>query len=235
MTTKFDRYSQSYDASVNSALSFSGLRVDVFTRVKVDYFIDIIDLLRPPAAQAEVIDIGCGVGNSHPLLRKRVARVVGVDISRASLATARLRNPCNEYREYDGLKLPYPDAIFDAASAVCVFHHILPAMRARLVEDVLRVLRPGGIFAIFEHNPINPLTRHVVNNCEFDKDAVLLRRRESEALLKAAGFVDVETRFILAVPPLGFILRKVDRLFKRVPFGAQYVTAGRADACGSGW
>ena len=54
-----------------------------------------------------------------------------------------------------------------------------------------RVLRPGGIAAIFEHNPLNPLTRRVVSNCVFDEDAVLLRRRRARGLLRQAGLVPV--------------------------------------------
>jgi SAM-dependent methyltransferase len=124
--------------------------------------------------------------------------------------------------------LPYPGGSFDAASAVCVFHHVPVANRVHLAQDVRRVLRAGGLFAIFEHNPLNPLTMHVVNNCEFDKDAVLLRRRETESLIEKAGFRDVDTRFILTLPAKGRIPRGVDRLFARIPLGAQYFTVGRA-------
>jgi hypothetical protein len=69
---------------------------------------------------------------------------------------------------------------------------------------------------------------HVVNSCEFDKNATLLRSREVETLLKKAGFRQIYTRFILTVPAKGSLLRKVDRLFARLPLGAQYYTVGRA-------
>jgi SAM-dependent methyltransferase len=203
------------------------MKVDFFARVKVDYFVELIDSLRPPAARAEVIDVGCGVANSHPLLAGRIRRLAGVDVSQACIAEAAAQNPQNEYRPYDGHNLPFPDASFDAASAVCVFHHIPVAQRVGLARDVRRVLRAGGMFVIFEHNPLNPLTMHVVNNCEFDKDAVLLRRRETETLLNEAGFRDVYTRFILTLPAKGRMLRAVDQLFARIPLGAQYFTVGR--------
>jgi SAM-dependent methyltransferase len=162
------------------------------------------------------------------MLTGRIGRLAGVDVSSACLAKAAERNPRNDYRHYDGVHLPYAAASFDAASAVCVFHHIPVAERVNVAKDVRRVLRPKGLFAIFEHNPLNPLTRHVVNNCGFDKEAVLLRRQQAESLLEAAGFVDVHTRFILAIPAGGSVLRWVDRVFARVPLGAQYITVGRA-------
>jgi predicted TPR repeat methyltransferase len=100
---EFDAYSQSYADAVNRSVAFSGLKVDFFARVKVDYFIDLIDRLRPPATGAEVLDIGCGSAISHPMLAGRVASLSGVDVSRACIAQAAAQNPQNEYRLYDGL------------------------------------------------------------------------------------------------------------------------------------
>lgn len=224
---EFDAYDQNYSEMVNRALAFSGLKVDFFTRVKVGYFIELIEAFLPPAARAEVIDIGCGVANSHPLLAGRVAKLVGVDVSPTCLAKAATQNPQNEYKLYDGMHLPYRDGRFDVASAVCVFHHVPMAQRVPLASDIRRILRSGGLFAIFEHNPLNPLTLHAVNRCEFDREAKLLRRREAEQLLRQAGFRDIESRFILAVPAQGSMLRTVDRFFSRIPFGAQYFSVGR--------
>jgi SAM-dependent methyltransferase len=223
---EFDAYDRTYSEAVDRALAFSGMRVDFFTRVKVDYLVDLIDRFRPPAAAAELIDIGCGVGNSHALLSGRVAKLAGVDVSSACIAQAAGRNPQNDYRAYDGLNLPYPDSNFDVASAVCVFHHIPIVQRIGLTREIRRALRAGGLFVIFEHNPINPLTRHVVSNCEFDAHAILLRSVEAESLLREAGFRQVDTRFILTVPAGTRTLRAVDQLFSRVPLGAQYFTVG---------
>ena len=225
--SEFDAYDQNYSETVNRAIAFSGLNVDFFTRVKADYFVDLIESLRPPAARAEVLDIGCGVANAHPLLARRVGRIAGVDVSDACIAKAAEQNPNNEYQSFDGINLPYPNDSFDAVSAVCVFHHIPVVHRVELARDIRRVLRAGGLFAMFEHNPLNPLTVHVVNNCEFDKSAVLLGNRDAEAILHEAGFRAIVTDFILTVPPAGRLLRAVDRFFARVPIGAQYFTAGR--------
>lgn len=224
---EFDAYDRNYNEVMDRALSFSGLTVDFFTRVKADYFLDLLRAASP-SRPPDVIDIGCGIANSHPLLAGRVGRLVGVDVSGACIAAAAARNPQNEYATFDGLTLPYPSASFDAASAVCVFHHVPVADRVRLASDIRRVLRPGGVVAIFEHNPRNPLTLRVVGNCEFDKDAVLLRRRETERLLAEAGFQQIASRFILTIPAKGRLLREIDRLFGRLPLGAQYYCAARA-------
>ena len=225
-TTEFDAYTANYNEEINKALNFSGLDIDFFARVKNDYLVDILNARQGGAAKAELIDVGCGVANAHKQLTGRVGRLAGIDVSAASIAVARQRNSGIHYEVFDGTHLPFADRSFDAAFAINVFHHVPVAQRPALVGDVRRVLRPGGLFAIFEHNPFNPVTRRIVNTCEFDKDAVLLKRRDSEALLNASGFGDVSTRYIFSVPAAGPLLRKVDRLFSLLPFGAQYYTVG---------
>lgn len=223
---EFDAYTANYNEEINKALNFSGLDIDFFARVKNDYLVDILDARQGGAAKAELIDVGCGVANAHKQLTGRVGAIAGIDVSAASIAVARQRNPGIRYEVFDGTHLPFEDRSFDAAFAINVFHHVPVAQRPALVADVRRVLRPGGLFAIFEHNPLNPVTRRIVNTCEFDKDAVLLKRRDSEALLQGAGFSDISTRYIFSVPAAGTLLRKVDRLFSLLPFGAQYYTLG---------
>jgi SAM-dependent methyltransferase len=224
---EFDRYSKSYDQAVNSAISFSGLKVDFFTRAKVDYLDRLISRHFHGAAPPSILDVGCGVGNTLSLLAAKYPRLAGVDVSSACICAARERMPDVDFATYDGIHLPHPDGSFDLAFAICVFHHVAPADRDPLIRDIKRVLRPGGLFAIFEHNPFNPVTLHIVKSCEFDADARLLRSKEAESLMQDAGFKDVFSRFILTLPPAGGFLRRLDQAFSRAPFGAQYYTLGR--------
>jgi SAM-dependent methyltransferase len=223
----FDAYSESYDHTVNSALGFAGAKVDFFSKVKADCLKQLISDRFTDLGRTSVLDVGCGVGNSLSLLAGTVGRLAGVDVSEACIARARRRSAEVECATYDGLHLPHPDATFDMVFSVCVFHHIALADRVPLARDIRRVLRPNGTFAIFEHNPRNPLTMRVVKACEFDKTAILLRSADTETLMLNAGFQEVFSRFILTVPPAGPLLRYVDRIFSRLPFGAQYYTCGR--------
>ena len=95
-------------------------------------------------------------------------------------------------------------------------------------RELRRVVKPGGVALIFEHNPYNFLTRRVVSSCIFDKDAILLKPRETRELLKEAGFTKVAIRYILTIPPANLPLQIADRLFGRFPLGAQYYALGIA-------
>ena len=64
-------------------------------------------------------------------------------------------------------------------TAVCVYHHVEPGDRAPLTAEIRRVLKPGGMLAIIEHNPLNPVTRAVVKRIPLDRDAQLLSAREA--------------------------------------------------------
>ena len=58
----------------------------------------------------------------------------------------------------DARALPYPDASFDFAYGVNVLHHMTDvAVRRLALDEIVRVLRPGGSFFLHEINTKNPL------------------------------------------------------------------------------
>ncbi|MGL4396241.1 MAG: class I SAM-dependent methyltransferase [Hyphomicrobium sp.] len=224
---EFDGYRDTYNEAVNQAISFSGQTVDAFTRAKA------ADLLKQIAARfsapkdVAVADIGCGVGNFHAFLEPVVGSISGIDVSSACIARAKERHPNVRYDVYDGSHLPYDSASFDVAFCVCVIHHVPPQQWQTFVTELCRIVRPGGMVAVYEHNPWNPLTRYVVGSCAFDRDAVLVAMPKMRELLHNAGCTDVTTRSILTLPPRGAMIEKADAMFSRLPFGAQYRAIGR--------
>ena len=219
----FDAYKDSYTGAVDDSISFSGLKTDFFVQVKADHILRLAAEHFSKTDHLRVIDIGCGVGNYHPLLGHHFGSIAGVDVSSACIETARTNNPNVAYQAYDGDRLPYDSGSFDLAYTICVMHHVPPEAWPGFAAEMKRVLKPGGLALVFEHNPLNPFTMRAVNSCPFDKDAVLLKKSKTEELLHNAGFNSVSSQFILTVPPRGAVLRAVDRLFSRLPLGAQYV------------
>ncbi len=225
---KFDRYADDYHDAVNRSLGLLEGKADYFTRVKAAYLLDLVAAHFGSCRDVALLDVGCGTGGLHPLISGELGSLSGVDISRDSLERAKERNPANAYLHYDGEHLPFADAMFDAVTTVCVMHHVPPAQWPRFCAEMRRVLKPGGLAMVFEHNPFNPLTRRVVSNCEFDDDAVLLRQGDLRGLLADAGFSSVSSRSILSIPSFGKATRAIDRLLGLMPLGAQYFVRAQA-------
>jgi SAM-dependent methyltransferase len=226
--TEFDRYSDSYRETVERSIAFSGADLDVFTRAKARELLRLTARRLGDPRRLAFLDVGCGPGETDRWLEGRVQRLTGVDPSTQMIEAARERNPWAEYRPTgcDG-DLPYPAGTVDVCFAICVLHHVPRPRRPSLVAEMARVTRPGGLVAIFEHNPWNPLTRKAVAGCEFDRDAVLVTRREAERLLRGSGLADVEGSYIVFFPRESPRLQRIERLLGRVPLGAQHVVSGR--------
>ena len=227
---EFDQYKESYDDAVNRAIAFSGQKVEAFTRAKAHDLVRTIASHFASPSKLSVLDVGCGIGNYHPFLAPVVGSVSGVDVSSACIAKAQERNPTVSYSVYDGDRLPYQDHQFDVSFCICVIHHVPPNRWPEFANEMRRVTRPGGLIVVYEHNPKHPLTRKVVRDCEFDRDAVLLTMAQTRDLLAKAGCSDVATNSILTLPPVGGFIDKLDRFFANLPFGSQYRAVGRVTA-----
>jgi len=89
-------------------------------------------------------------------------------------------------------------------------------------------LKRGGQFIIFEHNPINPVTRHLVKNCPFDADAVLLSMRETIELNRNANLNVDESSYCLFFPQQLAVLRPFEKYLRWLPIGGQYFVCASA-------
>ena len=227
MTQLFDSYRDNYRDVVQSSIDFSGLPHHFFMRAKADLLRDLI-ARRLGTKKPEMLDVGCGIGSLHPLLHGMVGRLSGIDVSPASIAQARVDNRGVDYREFDGRTFPFGDASFDLATAICVMHHVAPAEWACFITEMRRVVRPGGLVCVIEHNPYNPLTRLAVARCEFDRDAVLLSAGTTGKLMAAGGLREIGVRHFLLLPWETKPARRLEDALNSVPLGAQYAAFGTA-------
>ena len=229
---EFDQHKETYRSDIDKAIAFSGQSHDFFTRVKADYIIELLQEFgknRATTSPLDVLDIGCGHGHIHPYLVQSNVQMnlSAVDVATSVVEEARLMNPSVDYKSYEGERLPYDDASFDTAYTIAVMHHVPPAQWPAFLQEMRRVVRPGGLIAIFEHNPINPLTQWIVRTCPIDDNAVLLRSGRLSRLVSQVGFIDVVSRYILFTPLDGPRYRAFDKMIGWLPLGAQYYVAAR--------
>jgi SAM-dependent methyltransferase len=97
-----------------------------------------------------VLDVGCGVGRHARYLASQGFACVGIDASEAGLAFARAeaeRAGLNiDYRVGPFYALPFADHSFDAAIAWNVIYHGDREIARRAIDEIARVLVPGGVF-----------------------------------------------------------------------------------------
>lgn len=227
--TEFDRFADEYRAMHALNVAVSGEGPDFFTEYKIrdlELELEAAGALGPPL---RILDFGSGVGNAVPFINRYIpaANLCCVDVSRKSLAVAASRFPgMAEYTLFDGRTLPFEAGRFDAVFSACVFHHIPHGEHSRLLQELWRVLSPGGRMLIYEHNPYNPLTQHAVNTCPFDDNAVLLRSSVLKRLLAETGLRECAIRHRLFFPRFLRALRPLERHLTWLPLGAQYYATG---------
>jgi SAM-dependent methyltransferase len=96
-------------------------------------------LAAPLLPPGRVLDLGCGVGHSFERLAPR--ETVGVDLEPSALA-----GQPRETHEADMRSLPFPDASFASVVSMHSVEHVPDP--ERVLEEVVRVLEPGGV-AVF--------------------------------------------------------------------------------------
>jgi len=96
-----------------------------------------------------VVELGPGPGLTTDLLRLAVQRLTALEID-AKLAeslSSRLRGSNVEVVTGDATAMPFSDAQFSAGVSFTMLHHVpSPQLQDKLLREVWRVLKPGGVF-----------------------------------------------------------------------------------------
>ena len=113
---------------------------------------------------ARGLDVGCGQGWYATEMALAGYEMTAFDQSADQVAGARRyaagRGTRVDFAVLDAARLPYPDAAFDFVYSINVLHHIGAAgARAAALREIVRVLKPGGVFFLHEINTENPLFR----------------------------------------------------------------------------
>jgi ubiquinone/menaquinone biosynthesis C-methylase UbiE len=125
----------------------------------------VVDLLRlslPSSDESRVLDLGCGDGSLAEDVKTAGIETLwtGLDLRPEAVEQARARYAWAEFVNASADALPFPDAVFDAVTAVVLFSSLPTERLERAVSDeIRRVLCPDGWLIWYDlryNNPSNP-------------------------------------------------------------------------------
>ncbi len=158
--------------------------------------------LTAAALGADVLEVGPGPGLTTDLLRGELDQLTAIEIDHdlASALAARMveagAGADVEVVEADATAMPFEDCRFTGAVTFAMFHHVPTAdLQDRVLAEILRVLRPGGLLIANDSVASDELAEFHVDDIYNPIDPATLGDR-----LSAIGFSDV----IVRVNPYGW-------------------------------
>ena len=214
----FDQYAGTYDRLLDQSLALSGETSQYFAEYKARY----IAAAMAPSRSQKILDFGCGVGLLSAALKTARPDVTlhGYDVSSESLA--KIDSALLQSGRFTA-ELTCLDSDYDAIVMASVLHHVPINQRTDIMVELANRLAGDGKLIVFEHNPLNPVTRWVVRQCPFDHDAILLMPGEVITRLRDAGLRDNKCDYIVFFPKFFSSCRPLERFLGWCPLGAQYV------------
>jgi demethylmenaquinone methyltransferase/2-methoxy-6-polyprenyl-1,4-benzoquinol methylase/phosphoethanolamine N-methyltransferase len=147
-----------------------------------------------------VLDVACGTGNLT-LAAQRYAgeagRVWGIDASPEMIEVARKKAARSglplQFEVRLAEDLGFPESTFDVVISRLAFHHLPDDLKLRALDEIFRVLKPGGTLLIADFTrPTHSILTHLASM--FVGPRMMQASTNGYAdMLRAAGFVGVES------------------------------------------
>lgn len=96
-----------------------------------------------------VLELGPGPGLTTDELRRSIERltVLELDVDLAQSLRTRMKSKNVDVVTADATAMPFPDGQFTGGACFTMLHHLpSPELQNRLLREMRRVLKPGGIF-----------------------------------------------------------------------------------------
>ncbi|MDP4164320.1 MAG: class I SAM-dependent methyltransferase [Bacillota bacterium] len=106
-----------------------------------------------------ILDLGCGTGTLTRMVKQAQpdAEVIGLDADPEILTIARKKakrkNLSMTFQQGMSFELPYSDHSFDHVFSSLFFHHLTHEMKHKTLQEVFRILRPGGEIHVIDFEP----------------------------------------------------------------------------------
>lgn len=123
----------------------------IFAQQAIDYF----------PSSGKVLELGCGQAQDGRFFSERGYDVTSTDIEESALKLARDKASATDanitFRNIDlREELPFEDEAFDVVYAHLSIHYFDTETTTRLINEIERVLKPGGVFAFLVNSVNDP-------------------------------------------------------------------------------
>ncbi|MTJ51890.1 class I SAM-dependent methyltransferase [Anabaena sp. UHCC 0253] len=109
-------------------------------------------------SDTQILDLCCGSGQATRFLVNFSKNVTGLDASPLSIQRSQKNVPDATYIEGFAENMPFADHLFDVVHTSAALHEMQPEQLRKIITEVYRVLKPGGIFTLVDfHPPTNPI------------------------------------------------------------------------------
>jgi SAM-dependent methyltransferase len=141
----WDAHVDDWKAAVSPAGTSSYFEeTEAYRFEKLDYLAKLVDF--DGYAGQRMLDLGCGIGNDAARFARGGAEVTGIDLAPRAVELAsrnfELRGLAGHFAVGNGEALDLPDASFDFVYCHTVLH--FTPRPGRMIQEIHRVLRPGG-------------------------------------------------------------------------------------------
>ena len=103
-----------------------------------------------------VLDLGCGTGTLTRMIADKLpatAKVIGIDAAEKMIEVAERKKGTRQNLRFKAAlaeELPFEDESFDRMVSTFFFHHINGGLKAKVLQEMWRVMRPGGLAIIVD-------------------------------------------------------------------------------------
>lgn len=134
--------------------------------------------------KSKILELGCGTGHWTEILLKKGHEVIAGDISKAMLDIAKSKNLKAEILEINSENIPFNNNSFDVVVSITMLEFV--ENQTKVIEEIKRVLKPGGWFILGSLNSLSAIGQNSANDPTF-KDAKFLSEAELIEKLSIIG------------------------------------------------
>lgn len=166
-----------------------------------------------PSPGEKILDVGCGKGFYADFLLKKNCHVWGIDPSERDIGLGKIIHDSRiNLRVAPGEEIPFEKNMFDKVVSVCVLEHTNDD--AKVLKEVNRVLKKGGIFALSVDSLDSPHydTSYKTQHSHEHHVNQFYSREKLVKMLEKAGFEVTETTYLFGSALSTFLMRVAAKL-----------------------